>query len=306
MDISGIIRLFSDSSKYQATLKFQAILLFVVTIALISRVWGANTQGIFVIVAVVLALFLTNTYINITTDELGDFNKATLVKLQTLQSKINEYVSDKIRLAGNMQLPDKDVIFLSEKNKLDSLYIDSTMIYFLFSILPLYEYNKDEFYMLLKGTNNILKIRKQIEEYYTANLLKTPDPVKQRFPSFKETTSPTQEPLYLENIHEMFEIAIGLKVNCINNIQNIIYGVPKVSKMYTYIDDIIERYSILISRNLAIINEYHINAIKETGINTRTKFVNYTGTKSYDRMSNQNIIPTKNLGVRAEVHQLYV
>jgi len=303
MDISGIINLFSDSSKYQTTLKFHTITLFILILAIFSKVWGSSTQGIFVILAVVFALFLVNTYIHVTNDELGDFNKTTFIKLQTLQSKVDDHIAKKIKLAI---LPESDILMISEKNKLDCLYIDSSMIYFLYSILPLYEYNQDEFYMLLKGTNNILKIRKQIEDYYTANSLRTQNLAKAKLPSFREIPVVPQEPLYMENIHEMFEIAIELKVNCLNNIQNIIYGVPKISKMYAYIDDIIERYSGLISKNLAIINEYHLRAIKETGINSRTKFVYYKGTKSYDRMSNQNIIPTKNLGARSELHQLYV
>ena len=308
MDISAILDLFADPSRYQNTTKFQAIVLFVIVVGVIAKVWGSNSQGVFVILATSFALFLMNAYIKISSDDLNDFNKTTFIKLQTLQGKVNEYLNTKIESSGisGIQLSDADRISLVERNKLDALYTDSTMVYFLYSILPLYEYNKSEFYLLVKGTNNILKIRKQIEDYYQANTSKTPDPMPPKMPSFQDDLPVKSEPVFMENIHEMFEIAIQLKINCLNNIQNIIYDVPKVNKMYKYIDDVQERYSVLISRNLAVINKYHLLAIKETGINTRTKYVYYNGTKGYDRMSNQNIIPTKDLGVRAELHQFYV
>jgi hypothetical protein len=305
MDISAVVGLFSDTSNYQTGLKFHVIILFIVILSILSKMWGSNTMGIFVILVIMFALYLINTYIQVTNDDLSDFNKTTFIKLQALQLKVDDHINKKIKLAGsNINLSDQ--LVLSEKNKLDSLYIDSTMINFLYSILPLYDYNPDEFYMLLKGTNNILKIRNQIEKYYTANSTKTKDKIKPNIVSFKDIQEPPQEPLYMENIHEMFEISIQLKVNCLNNIQNIIYGVPKVNKMYTYIDDVIERYSILISKNLKVINEYHLRAIREVGINTRTKFVYYKGTKGYDRMANQNIIISKDRSVRNELQSLYV
>lgn len=306
-----IINLYSDKSYYQRDFKFYMIVFFVVILYFFTNIWGVN-KSILIIITITFALFIINTIINInntdTNAEYLDFNKLTFIKLQKLQSTVNDHITKKINLVTNsdLNLSENDIIILNQKNNLDSLYIDSTIIYFLYSILPLYQYNSDEFYMLLKGTNNILKIRKQIEDYYSENSKKTQDLVEISAPSFRDSKPKVNEPLYIENINEMFEITIQLKINCLNNIQNIIYSVPKITKMYKYIDNVLERYSVLISKNLAIINEYHIRSIKENGINTRTKFVYYKGTKGYDRMSNQNIIPTKNLTSRTELQQLYV
>jgi hypothetical protein len=92
---------------------------------------------------------------------------------------------------------------------------------------------------LLKGTNNILKLRKEIEDFYGF------------------------EKKYPENIHEMLQIAMQLKINCMNNIQNFIYSVPKTKKMYTYIDNIIQTYNILITKNIKIIHKYHLDYIEK-------------------------------------------
>jgi hypothetical protein len=310
--MESIVSLYADTSYYQRNFKFYMIALFVIIIYIFTSVWGVE-KSILIILAISFAIFIVNTGISInktsSVNKLNDFNKATFIKLQTLQSKINDHITKKIKLVtmSGISLTENDVVVLNQKNNLDSLYIDSTMIYFLYSILPLYEYNSDEFYMLLKGTNNILKIRKEIETYYKENSLQTEDVAIQELPSFRDISPKhTNEPLYIENISEMFEIAIGLKINCLNNIQNIIYNVPKVNKMYKYIDDVLERYSVLISKNLLIISDYHKASIREIGVNTQTKFVSYKGTKGYDRMSNQNIIPTKNLAARSELHQLYV
>jgi hypothetical protein len=306
--MDNIINLFSDTSSYQKNFQFTAILLFIIILSIFSKIWGASIQGIFVILAVIFALYSVDTYIRVNNDTLGDFNKTTMIKLKTLQTKINSHIQDKITMAGlsGISLSKSDQIAIFNKNNLDSLYIDSTIINFLYSILPLYEYNPEEFYLLLKGTNNILKIRKQIEDFYIANTHSTPDPIKPQLPSFKDHREIKQDPIYTENIHEMFEIAIQLRTNCLNNIHNIIYNVPKTNKMYSYIDKVIERYAVLMDHNLKIINEYHIRSIKEQGINTRTKFLHYKGTKGYDRLSNQNIIPTKSLDARNEIHQFFV
>lgn len=308
MDISGILNLFSDESYYQRDFKFYVIILFVTIFTLFTKFWASNTQVILVVIVIVFATWIVNAFVGVAVKNLSDFNKQTYIKLETLQSKVDDYISKKIEMIGisGMQLSTNDKKILEEKNNLDYLYIDSSMVYFLYSILPLYDYNPDEFYMLLKGTNNILKIRKEIEDYYSANSKMSKDEETGILPSFRDHLKHRDESLYIENINEMYEIAIQLKINCLNNIQNIIYGVPKLNKMYKYIDDSIERYSVLISKNLEVINLYHLREIKEVGINTRTKFVSYKGTKPYDRMANQNIIPSKLLADRSEIHQLYV
>jgi len=293
MDIP-IVNLFLDSNNSTINLKFQVIVIFLIILAIFTKFWNVQS-AILIILSITIALYFVNNYINLNNNITDSFNKDTFIKLQQLQAKTYDHIKKQIELknSGNIQITDNDKIIIINNNKLDSLYIDSTMIYFLFSILPLYDYNSAEFYLLLKGTNNILKIRKEIEEYYKINK-KQIIPIVQPKISFKDPKIKSIEPIYLQNLAQRYEIAIQLKSNCVNNIQNIIYKVPKMTKMYEYIDNVIERYIVLINRNLKIIDNYHKESILDNGINVNTKFVNYYGTKSYDAMANQTIIPSKN------------
>lgn len=268
-----LIELFTKepNSSYNNLLKFQVVVLFVILLAFLFRVLGNGTSNmtIMIIVLISFGLYISNTYVKIVKNDLDDFNKTTMFKLNSLQNIINDHIKKKISInASELKLSNKDKIFLIEKNKLDHLYTDANMIHFLFSIKKLYDYNSDEFYKLLKGTNQLLKIKNEIEIFYDS------------------------EGEYTENIHEMFEIAIQLRVNCLNNLQNIIYAVPKIGKMYDYIDDVIIRYGVLLDRNLYRLNDYHLDDIKRKGVNNRTKFIYINHTKPFDELSNHSMIPT--------------
>lgn len=306
--MDNLVNLFTNEhGQYQNNFKIQVILLFIFILIIFSKIWGANNTGIFVILAISFSLYISNIYVkvnNIQNNDLDDNNKQTLFKLNTLQSKIYTYIRNQIIQAtdNGLKLSKNDQIVLLNKNKLQSLYLDSTLIYFFYSILPLYDYNPDEFYLLLKGTNNILKLQNEIENYYLINKDNLPE-VSQKIVSFR--TDPIQqiEPKFLENLSEMFENAIQLKTECINSLHNIIYSVPKTNKMYTYIDNIIQRYNILINRHLDIFQKYNNDSIKFTGITNKTKFINYKHTKGFDRLVNHSIIPSKE---PSNLIQLYV
>ena len=86
-----------------------------------------------------------------------------MMKLSTLQKKSLEYITDQIRLMNSQvsnrgSLSQKDIDELYKRHELSSLYIDANLINFLFSVIRLYDYNPGEYYALLQGTNNILKI----------------------------------------------------------------------------------------------------------------------------------------------------
>jgi hypothetical protein len=222
-------------------------------------------------------------YVRVNQNDLGDNNKMIYLKLETLQSKMYEYVKYKIATSssGSLKLSQTEIEKLYERNKLDSLYIDANMIVFLYSILQLYEYNPQEFYLLVKGTNNILKLRHDIERFYEA------------------------EGQYPENIHEMLQIALQLKTNCMNNVQNFIYTVPKQNKMYTYVDNVIMTYNILITRNIKSMHNYHLDYIKKNGINSNTTFIDINSSKAFDPMTNRSVIPSKE-GLKHSLIDLYV
>lgn len=308
--MDNLVNLFTNEhGQFQNKFKIQVILLFLFVLVLFSKIWGSNDTGIFVILVISFSLYISNIYIKVNTvqnNDLDDDNKQTFIKLNTLQSKVYDYVRKQIiQATGNgLKLSKNDQIVLLNKNKLESLYIDSTLIHFLFSILPLYDYNPDEFYILLKGTNNILKLQKEIEDYYLANKdIKQETLFKQKLPSFRTDPIPKIEPKFLENLSEMFEISIQLKTESLNSLQNIIYSVPKTNKMYTYIDNVIQRYTVLINRHLDVFQKYNNDSIKFTGITNSTKFINYKHTKGFDRLVNHPIIPSKE---PSSLIQLYV
>ena len=296
---------------YARMLQFETLVIIIFVIFFFTYFFDKNYA--FVIILLVFAFYIANNYAQIKESDTSDFNQTTMIKLNQLQDEINKYISDKLANANQNQqfhLTKEDISRIYANNVLDSLYIDSNMIHFLHSILPLSEYNQREFYLLLKGTNNIIKIRKEIEEFYETNsnanklnydndLLAAKEKSKEiswknaALWGHKSDLQIDQLPIFPNNTSEMFSIALHLKTNTVNNVHNFIYTIPKIKKMYDYTNNVIERYNVLISRNTDIIYRYHLNSIKANGINSTTKFVDYNTTKPFDESDNHSIIPNK-------------
>lgn len=263
-----LIELFQNKTGYyNKQIKFEVILLSIGIILLLTRSFDKTYA--FVIILLAFVLFISNTYVNIKNNSLGDFNKITMFKLNSLKNKTDDYSQYKMRqfYQGKLAKTKQSVNSMENSqysNKLNSLYIDSNMIHFLYSILPLYQYNPNEFFLLLKNTDQLLQIKKEISEFYEAN---------KKYP---------------ENIAEMFEISIGLKTSGINHLHNFIYSVPKLNRMYNYMNNVVDRYNILISRNTDDIHKAYLHHNKLTGINNSTKIVSYNTTKPYDPLLNHN------------------
>ena len=225
----------------------------------------------FIIILIVFAIYIANEYVIIRNNKTQDFNRVTMMKLNALQNKSIEYINSQIKLmnsnSNSAKIPQSDIDKLYQSHTLDSLYIDANLIHFLFSIIKLYDYNPGEYYSLLQGTNNILKIKKDIDLFYETN------------------------GSYPDNTSELLQASLELKAKAINNMHNFIYNVPKMNIMYSYVNDSISRYSVLISRITDdIYNSYQKN-IKIRGINSQTKFVNYNTTKHFDAIDNYSPIP---------------
>lgn len=264
--MDDIINLFTkEHGIYNEIFKFRVIIFFIVVLLIFTKI-QLTGKSVFVLLSLVLSIYLSNLYVKVNKNELDDTNKLIYFKLQSLQSKTYEYIQYKIKNNLGQKI---NIDLLYSKNKLDALYIDSNLIVFLYSIIKLSDYNPNEFYLLLKGTNNILKLKNEIEKYFDSNNN------------------------YPQNISEMLQNIINLKVNCINNIQNFIYTVPKTNIMYKYIDSIIVEYSVLITKNIKVIHKYHLDYIKQNGINNTTVFVNINSTKGFDSISNYSVIPGK-------------
>jgi hypothetical protein len=269
--MDDIVNLFrKEHGFYNKMFKFEVIVIFIIILFCLTKL-NLLGNSVYVLISVIIGLYLTNMYVKLNQSDLNDINKIIYFKLESLQSKVYDYIQYKISTTSvnNQKMTQTDIKKLYDKNKLDALYIDADLITFLYSIIKLYDYNPGEYYLLLKGTNNILKLRNDIEKLYES------------------------ENKYPENIHEMLQIALQLKTNCLNNLQNFIYTVPKTNKMYDYINNIIVSYSNLITKNINIIYQYHLDYIKQNGINSNTIFIDIDGPKSFNNLTNHAVIPNK-------------
>jgi hypothetical protein len=281
--MDDIVNLFTkEHGIYKKIFKFQVILVLFVLVFFLTKL-DLFSNSVYILLSIALAIYVTNMYVRMNQNDLNDNNKIIHLKLDSLQSKVYQYVKYKIETSSTsgQKLYQGDIQALYEKNRLDALYIDGNMIIFLHSILRLYEYNPQEFYLLLKGTNNILKLRYDIERFYSA------------------------EGKYPENIHEMLQIALQLKTNSMNNLQNFIYTVPKQKQMYSYVDNVLETFNILITRNIKSIHTYNLDYIKKNGINSNTTFIDINSSKPFDAMANRSVIPSKE-GLKHSLIDLYV
>ena len=259
MDVQNLF--LKQHGNFAKKLQFETIVVFMIVIIVLTQSFE-KTYG-FVILLVVFAFYVANSYVVINNDKINDFNSVTMVKLQKLQTKVYDTITKKINLVNNTSqnqqpMSRKNIDKIYQQNELDSLYIDANLIHFLFSIIQLHEYNPDLYFTLLKGTNNILRIQKDIDTFYESN------------------------GTYPDNTSELLDIALQLRSNVINNLHDFIYTVPKTSKMYSYIGDSVERYATLISRVTDSIHDSYKKNIKQRGINATTKFVTYNTTKPFD------------------------
>lgn len=268
---------YNKSGTYAKKLKFEVIGLSVI-IALFLFIYTPKTYG-FIILLLAFLYFISRNYVAVNNSNINDFNEITMIKLQTLQDISNKHILSLSKLGYSQKV----ITNLLNNNKLDALFLDANLISFLYSVSELNQFNSKEFFSLLKNTNIILKLRLQIENYINSNNGETP-----------------------ENIAEMFQISLQVKTDAINNLHNFIYSVPKIQKMFKYIEDVIDRYSVLISRNTDIINSYYKYHLKNTKVNTMTNFVSYNTTKPFDINENYPLNPTKNKNLNSKLLNFYV
>lgn len=277
--MNKLIELFTNGhGSFSRDLQFEVVVMVLIVIFTLVKFFD-KTYG-FVIILIIFCMYLGENYVNLRTSKITDFNSITLTKLDSIQATTNSIVNDRIAQLNNsrQKLSKKDIHNLYSMNKLDSLYINANMIHFIHGIIPLAQYNTVEFLLFVKGVNNILRLKKEIEEYHGES---------------KE---------YPENIAEMFQTSLQLKTKTINNLHNFIYSLPKITKMYTYLGDVTQQYSELISKDIDIIHTYYKSNISERGINSTTHFVSYNETKPFDTTLNHSIIPNKSNSKLIDFH----
>jgi Ca2+/Na+ antiporter len=257
MDITSL--LLEKQTTYIKGLQFRTFVLLVLT-GFFLTITYPKTYG-FVILLILFLYVIGNEYIRYSYKQTDEQNKTIHHRLLQLQRIIDQYIVDETRKKRS-KISRKTVL---EKYRLHSLYTDSDIINFLYDIRYFADRNPHEFYLLVKGTNNILFIKKQIEDYYTSN------------------------GRYQENMIELVEVAEDLRSRCTNNIHNFIFTVHKSNKFYKYHETVTERYMLLLRRHFDRLYDYVKIHQYNTGTNTNSKLHIYNmgnATKPLDPMIN--------------------
>ena len=258
MDIKSLFA--EKQTTYVKTLQFRTIVL-IVLFGFFLTITYPKSYG-FVIILIVFLYFVGNEYIKFTYKQSDEENKQIHFRLRSLQRIIDKYITDEITKKRS-QIDRKQVL---KRYRLHSLYTDSDIINFLYDIRYFADRNPQEFYLLVKGTNNILFLKKQIEDYYQSN------------------------GVYQENIIELVEIAEDLRTRCTNNIHTFIFTTHKSNKFYNYHEMVTERYMLLLRRHFDRLYDYIKIHQYQTGTNTNSKLHMYnTGnaTKPFDPIANR-------------------
>jgi hypothetical protein len=239
-NMTGIIELFTgtrtDSVRF---LQFEIIVIFVLIILFFKYFYNGNYVNI--ISLIVFAYIISNMYKDYNLkkrDTLTNIVKKKYENLQKIFASIVKNQSVNIRKKYNKKV----------SNSLSYLSFDADIIVFLDSVEILPKYNELEYYNLLNGFNNLLRISSEAELYYDK----------------------TDSIIY--NIQQQITIYKDIKSNMLQSIKNYIYVLPASKEMREYIEKIYIRAEELINRHYNKLLNYNNKYIKEKGINTHTQF----------------------------------
>ncbi len=231
-------------------LQFKSILIFL-SIMLFFSYYFKNY--VYIIILILFSYIITNTWIKNQYVKISDFNKETIYKLNVIQSLIDSVIKKRQKrfLQTLNKIDDDKNLYINYKNnKLDFLYTNAKLIHFIYSIKFLYNYKPLEFFLFVKGVNEILKIKDIITSDQSQN-----------------------------TIYNFSKTALELRTKTLNNLHNFIYTIPKHNKMYKYLDNIIHLYLNLINNDILIIINIYKQSIKH--INSKTKFINHSSIKEH-------------------------
>lgn len=238
----------SPDRTFNKTLKTQSLILITVFVSILVFTFRDDYWKIVILLAA--TIIITDVYIGTKTESLVDDNKETMKKLNEIQKKMYEYVDLDLKTKKVIPSP-SDLNKIYESAKMTSLYIDAELVSFIHSILAMYDYSPSEFYKMVNGTNVILGMLSDIRRFYKANKA------------------------YPNNTSDMLKRALEIKSNCLNNIHNFIYSIPKQKEFFKYHSNVMNRYDKLLTRIVNEIHKHDSRNIQLTGVNSSTKFSDY-------------------------------
>jgi hypothetical protein len=242
------IALFSDDNSIYNV--YQRFLVFAIIYSVMAVIFVLIPKyyTIQFVLLLVFGVWIADTFVTLKKKNVTNFNEETLLKLQTIQSKMDEYI-DYVISKRNLKITDSGRQRWKDDYLLDYLFTSVDLIHFIYDILPFYDYNPDAFFKFTKGTNNILKLKRQSDDYYKAN------------------------GKYLEGIADFVNVSLEIKTNCMNILHDFVYTMPKIPEMFEYHNVIISKYDTIMTK---IINDFHgsyKDSIKD--VNKNTKFLRY-------------------------------
>lgn len=234
-------------------LQFEVMVIFTIIVIIFTKI-----LPVYYIIIIAFGGYMCQKYIKYANNDMERFNIRTSNMLKELMVYIIDYAEKKSIDSENFN-KDKYI----KKMSINNLYVDTTLVYFIYSIRELYKYSDINYMDLLYYTDKLLGILNEIEKY---------------------------SPKIQENIFEMYESASDIRMKGVNTIHNFIYTVPKTKKMYKYVNKILERYMILTDRIMNKIRDVTNDKIKRDGVNTNTKFINHASIKGYDNLSMKSFL----------------
>lgn len=217
----------------------------------------------------VLSYYILNVYLQREYTSVGDFNSQTRYKLEKIQSNMNNWIKTKLERSAHLGLSEKDIKRQYELGKLSFLYLDVNFIHFLDNIEYLYEQNQGGYISIIKGINNILKLRNDSQTI-----------VANREGRLKEFEK--------RQMYYNFEETEKLAKIINNHFHSFIYTMPKSSISYQHHHTLSKRLSSLLFQSIGIQRHYYQKTV-EKDISTSSKFLpnQFVHTKPYIPPSSQ-------------------
>jgi hypothetical protein len=225
-----------------------------------------NVLALSILVYYILNLYLQREYTSV-----GDFNSQTRYKLEKIQLNMNNWIKSKLDRASGMGLNEEDIKRQYELGKLAFLYLDVNFIHFLDNIEYLYKQNPGGYISIIKGINNILKLRND-SQIIVAN-----------------REGPLRE-FEKRQMYYNYEETEKLAKIVNNHFHSFIYTMPKSSISYQHHTTLMARLSSLLFQSIGIQRYYYQKtASRPESISTSSKFLPnpHVHTKPYIPPSSQ-------------------
>lgn len=204
----------------------------------------------FGLVLIILFYYFSNIYLQKQYSDINDFNRSTKYKLEKIQTNYTNYVKKKIEMSSYVSK--EDYRRNLELAKLNYLYIDTNFIHFLDNITYFKSYNQKNYFSLVKGINNILKLRWDSEQIYNKGQPLEEFEKRQLYYNFEET----------ERLSDVIN----------NNFHSFIFTVPKSNLSYDHHAILSQRLSKLLIYSVNVQRFYYNECIRDN-ITVSTKFL---------------------------------